>query len=816
MMPAAFLLELRIAARSLLRRPSFTVPAALTLSLGIGGAVAVFAIVDAVLLRPLPYPDPDELVTVLHSAPGLNMAELPNSEPSVRFYAEAKSFVATAAYRTTSVNLTGGERPERVRVGVLEPDMFRVLRVRPAQGRGFVADDAVPGPARVAILTHGTWRARFGGEEDVLGRTVLVDGHRLTVVGVMPEGFAFPEPEVQLLVPMTEDPAAQFGDFSVQMLARLAPGATVESARREVETMQPRLVAKFGEGTPKDFIERAQWSSTVLRYRDWLVEDVRATLWIVLGTVAFLLLIACANVANLFLVRAEDRGREIAVRAALGAGRRRLTATFVAEGLLLGLIGAAGGALLANLALEAFGPAAVERMPRLHDAGFGTAAIVAAALLALLTGFLFGIIPAARWLGRSFAVLLRDGGRTATEGRRRQTTRRVLVTAQVALALVLLTGSGLMLRSFWRLGAVETGVRQTGLLAVGVSLGSDTDAAAAHSAARDLRAAIAALPGVRMVGAGSHMPLVAGSMKGSNYAVEGTPDAEGERITPMVMYKAITPGYFEATGMPLVAGRLPVEGDAARDVVPVWVNESFAREASPDRELVGRRMALGDGEKGPWHEIAGIIGDTRDFSLRTEPRSIAYFPLAPGAPGSAELDLLQFAVATNGDAAALTPPVRDAIRRLRPELPVTRALTIEEAIRREMAGTSLTMAVLGVAAGAALLLGAVGIYAVIAYSVGRRRREIAIRMALGARGDQVRTMVIRDGLPPLIAGLALGLVGALALTRLMQAVLFETSATDPVTFAATTALLLAVALAASWLPARRAAALEPSEALRAE
>jgi len=817
--PAAWLgrpgRELAQAARALRRRPAFTLPALVTLALGVGAALSVFAVVDAVLLRPLPYPGGERLVTVVHHAPGMDMAELPNAPASVRTYREARAFDIVAAYHTQAHNLQGPERTERVEVLEAEPSLFPMLGASARLGRLFEEADALPDAPQVALLSHETWQTRFGGAEDVLGRSVELGGTAREIVGVLPAGLAFPRAGLAFATPYALPDSEAGGNFGIAMLARLAEGVDLAMAQREVAALQPQVVERFGPGVEPGWIELAGWSATVVSYRDLLVNSVRAALWLVLGTVALVLLIAVANVANLFLLRAEDRHREIAVRAALGAGRARLAGGFLAEGLLVAAAGAAAGCVLAVWAVRAFVVRAADRVPRLADAAIDGRALLVAASLVLLAGLLFAAIPMLRHLGRTFAATLR-AGRGVTEARERLLVRRALVATQVALALVLLAGSGLMLRSFVRLRGVDVGVRQEGVLVASLSLGNDTERERLRLVSAELLEAVRAMPEVASAAATNLVPLTPGGMQGGPMYVAGQPESTGalERI---VFFKVITPDFFATLDIPLIAGRAMAPADATASIPPVWINRMLAVQHFGDTSPLGRQVRFNDRDDWLVHEIAGVVGDTRDFGLREPARPMAFFPLGPPSQAYGGFSTLNVVVRTAGPAGA-APALRRVLERTRPDLPVVHLLSLEEAVARDMAETTLTVLILGLAAAAALLLGAVGIYGVIAYAVGRRAREIAIRMALGARAAGVHRMVLRQGMQPVALGMLLGLGAALLLSRagLMASVLFETSARDPAILAGVTFLLGAVAAVATYVPARRAARVDPADVLRAE
>lgn len=806
--------EIRLAVRNLIRNPGYAAAAVLTLSVGVGATVAIFTVVNAVLLRSLPYPEADRIVSVRHHAPGLDLPELGNSPGTLRFYRdEADFFTALAAYDTGLRNLIGGTQPERVQVTNVTPELFEVLGVQPTLGRPFNASDTEEGASPVVILTDAAWSSRFGADPGILGRTVELDGVRAEIVGVMPRGFAFPDPEPVALAPLHVDPNGSFGQFGLSAVARIPAGSTMEQVEARAQELQLRLPDYFGGDPPASFLEQAGWSVSVERLQDVLVgEDVAAALWVVLATVGLVLLIACANVANLFLVRAESRQKELAIRAAMGAGRARIAAGFMAEALVLGSAGGVLGTLLAWSGVTLLVSRAPVELPRLHEVGVDATTLAFAASVSLAAGLLFGAIAMLRQSGRGPAIGLHDGTRGSTEGRQRHRTRNVLVAAQLALALVLLVGSGLMLRSFQALRSVELGFDPTDVLTVGLSLGEGVVDAEGARFYQDVADEVSALPGVASVGLASLIPVGGGSSNGGSFFIESQPRDE-EGLPPVAMYKAVGADYLGTVRQPLVEGRHLTAADWEDGSPVALVNRTFA-----DRFLNGE--ALGEGIK--WDEdaefarIVGVVDDAKEFGLVDDVGAWAYLPMVVGDWGYPNMDRMNLVVRSMPGRTLAVQAVRDIVARLDPTVPITNVRTMEEAIARDMAQTSFTMLLLGIAAAVALFLGAVGIFGVVSYVVSRRTREIGVRVALGARGEDIRRMVIGQGARVCAVGVGLGLGVALAVTRLMRAVLYEVGPTDPVTFVGGPIVLVAVALLATWLPARRASRVDPVVALRSE
>jgi predicted permease len=797
--------ELKQASRLLARRPAYAAVAVLTLALGIGANVAVFTVLNAVLLRPLPYPDPGRIVEIRHHVPGLNMPHVQSSPGLIAKYRQtARTLEDLAGYDIRQLNLTGHGTPQRVRAVAVTPELFDVLATRPAIGRQFRESDVQKTAPPVTILTHALWQSRFGGDPGVVGRTVGLDGQAAEVVGVMPRGFSFPDADTRLLVPLWLDPNGGFGAFGIASLARLAPGITLEAARSEVDQLQQRIPEWFPDIT-EDLLARFGWSVSVGPLRDRMVADVSRTLWILFGTVGFVLLIAGANVANLFVVRAESRQRELAVRSALGASRSRIAGTFLAESLILATIGGLAGVMVAAWAvrlLVTYGPA---NLPRLQEVRIDATVFGFAAMLSVLAAVALGILPTLSIAGRPFATLVHDGGRGSTAGRARHRLRRLLIVAQVAMALVLLVGSGLMLRSAARLHAVNPGFRIDGLVTTGVSLGAHTDRAQAVAFYYRVLDEMARIPGVAAAGAASNLPVGATGITGSSFAIRSRPDPQSE-IPLFTMYSGVTEGYFETLGVPLFEGRAPARSDADRDRPVAWVSRTFAHQFLDDR-AVGEWIQIHE----RWLEVVGIVGDVKIFGLREDVRPMVYLPLSNAAVG---LEVVHTVFRTSAVQASLAPALRSAVDSVDASVPLTTTRTMADIVATSMAQTSFAMTLLATAAGIALVLGVVGLYGVISYIVTLRTAEIGIRLALGAKPGGVCVMVLRQGLIVTIAGVAVGLVAALALTRLMASLLFEVSAHDPATFVAVALVLTAVSAAATYLPARRAAGIDPVRALR--
>ena len=805
MMVTTVAIEIKHAVRVLARYPGYAAVAALTLALGIGATVAIYTVVNAVLLRPLPYPDSDRILEIRHHAPGLNMPDVASSPGLIREYRDhARTLVAVGGYHGRYLNLADGGTPERLRAASVTPDLLTVLAVRPALGRAFEAGDSLENAPGTTILTDAVWRARFGGDPGVIGRTVRLDGQPAEIIGVMPPGFLLRDPGTRLLVPARFDAESGFGSLGMTALARLAPGATVDSARREIDQLQARIPEWF-PGVTGETLKGFGWSVTVESWRDRVVADVSRALWVLLGTVGFVLLIAGTNVANLFLVRAEARQRELAVRSALGAGAVRIAVIFLSESVVLAAIGGGAGIALAAWAtrlLVAYGPAG---LPRLHEVRVDTNVIAFAVVLSLVSAAVLGLLPVLSVRRQHIASVMRDAGRGNTAGRGRHRVRRFLILTQVATAVVLLVGSGLMVRSALRLAAVNPGFDARDVVTSGISLGTQTDRRRAMAFYDRVLDEMSHLPGVESVGATSAIPVSPSGLSGSDFAIKSRPMAEGA-IPRFAMYTTVTSGYFETLRARLVAGRLPVRADADQDRSVAWVNESLARMFL-DGRAVGESIQLAE----RWLEIVGVIGDMKTFGLREEAKPMIYLTTGNATGG---LEVMYAVVRTAGNSGALASGLRNAVDAVDRSVPITTTRTMEEIVEESMAQTSFTTALLAIAAVTALTLGVVGLYGVISFVVSQRASEIGIRLALGARPVDVCALVLRQGLSVAVAGVAIGLVVAAASTRLMASLLFEVSAYDPATFAAAAVVLIAVSAAATYVPARRAAAIDPADALR--
>lgn len=813
--------DLRVAVRSLSRAPGFTVVAVLTLGVGIGANTAIFSAVDGVLLEPLDFPDADALVDVRHTAPGFDFDEVPLSEDTYALIkSENRVFSGIGATRDRgTANLTGDHEPLVLEVIAVSWDLPRVLGMTLPLGRSFTQDEDVPGGPDVAVLSHGLWEETFGADPSILGRTIQLDGAPVEVVGVLPQRLDVPSLDGDLWVPIRIDPEAPVvGAFGLDAIARLQPGRTPEIAEANMAPIIEILAENNAEAQNYlSFIRNGRLATLVRPLKSQIVGDLEAPLWILLGTVGFVLLIACANVANLVLVRTEARQKEIAVRAAMGAGRGTVMRGFLAESVVLAVAGGVLGVLLAAVGLPALLTLTPESLPRGEGVGIDVRVLGFTSLLVVFSALFFGMAPASRAFTPDMFGALKHA-RGSTDGKDRHRLRNVLVAGQTALALMLLIGSGLMLRSFGELRNVDPGFDPKGVLTFGLSLPEavyDTPRAAADFHQR-LAERLTALPGVTSAGAAEFVPLT-GEGQGMGHRAEDLPVEPGQ-LPPIMFYKTVMPGFFETMGSELVAGRQLERADHEQQLPHVVINQAAAERLWPGQDALNRRIGPISSDSVPtWYTVVGVVEDVLEQGLTEPARGHVYYPaVAPDETSISGAQSMTYVLRTEGDPMALAGPARDAVWAVDANIPLTSVQEMQTIVSDSEARMSFTMISLGVAAAVALMLGAIGLYGVLSYVVAQRTREIGVRIALGAEGRSVRSMVVRQGLVVASAGLLVGLVGALALSRVMEGLLYGTSVRDPVTFTVTSLVLLLVGALASYLPARRASAIDPMEALRAE
>jgi len=825
--------EAGFAARRLVRSPAFSAAAVLTLALAIGANAAIFAVVQRVLLNPLPYPDSDRLVDVDHGSQRLN---LPSGLGITRGYyyqylERSRTLDGIALYAAENATLTGDGEPERIRTTRATASLATVLRVGPAIGRWFSEDEGKPGGPQRVVLSHGLWIRRYGGDPGILGRTINLGGVSMDVIGVMPQGFAFPDPRVDAWTPQQITRSMGFGIWLYGAVARLRDGVTVADARTEMNT----LIADITRAFPGDEFAAGNSAgialfSNVRTLKEAMVGAVARALWILLVSVGLVLLVACANVANLFLVRSDARQREVAVRVALGAGRSGIARYFLAESVLLSVAGGALGLAIAWGAVRLVVSAGPATLPRLAEIRIDGVAVAYTLFSSVVTAFVFGAIPL--WRGIPLGPVLNESGRGNTATRSRHHARRLLMGGQVALALILLIASGLMVRSFQKMRDVDPGFNPDSVLTFRIGLPdraypTRAAAVAAHLAILDR---LAALPGVVAVSASSGLPLGNGCM-GNTLLVQNRPIPPGT-TPPIARFCAVAGGYFEAMGMRLLGGRRITRDDVERSLPVVVVNEALAKRVFPNQNPLGQYVssnappARAGGAPGPTPlEIVGVVSNTPSRSLaEPDAASQLYMPMSiaggPGIPPTAllgpDVALMAFVVRSTTPPSALLPSVRGAVSLVDPKLALALVTTLQAMVDSASAQMAFTMVLLAVAAGVALMLGVIGIYGVMSYIVSQRTAEIGVRLALGAEPRSVAAMILRQGSAVAVAGAVVGLVAAFAGSRLIASLLFGISPRDPAVFAATTVLLLIVAALACWLPARSAARLSPVEALRAD
>lgn len=806
--------EFRYAARKLLRAPGFTAIAVLTLALGIGATTAVFSVVYNVLLKPLPYRDAGQLVSVASIRNGDPMPMSPLD--FIDYREQSRSFAGMAAISQGTMNLTGvGSQPVRLRSTRVSASFFAVLGVEAARGRLFRAGEDKPGAPRVVVLSYATWRSEFGGDPRVIGQAVSLDGNPYSVIGVAPSWMRYPE-NTELWIPMQFQPyeadPSNRGADSLDGIARLSPGVTAEAATRDLGRVAARLATAYPESN-------AEFAAGAFPLQAQMVQNARAALLMLMGAVAFVLLVACTNVANLLLVRASAREAEMAVRTALGASRWRIVRQLAAESILLAGMGTVAGVLLAAWAVDAlvaFGP---RGLPRLDEVRMDGRVVLFAAVLAVVTGLLFGAAPAIHAVRSDISEMLRGGGRAASGRRHGQRTRHALVVVETALAVVLLVGAGLFLRSFARLLADDPGFNPAHVTTATVSLPANKyplDRDASRFANR-LTARVRALPGVSDVAIGYGRPLYRGHIR-TAFEVSGwAPSTPNSRRLAYV--RPVSPAYFKLLGIPLDSGRTFTDADRADARQVVVVNEELVRRYFKGQPPIGAHITLGwDRDTLEWGarstvggEIVGVVRDVTEHGPGSPVEPTVYTPFA-----QVPVTDITVLVQSKGTLASVASGLRAALRDVDPDLPLFDVTTMDAALAESVAEPRFYTMLLSAFAGVALLLAAIGIYGVIAYTVSLRHREIGIRLALGATRDRVMRLTMGQGVALAAAGIPVGLVVAFWLTRYVSGLLFGVGGLDPVTFGVVPLVLMGVAAVASYVPARRAARVDPVVTMRAE
>jgi predicted permease len=812
--------DVRIAIRRLRRRPAFAAATVVTLALGIGANTAIFTVIDGVLLQPLPYPHPEQLVVLRHTAPGINIADL-NMAPSLYFTYkdEGRTFQDIALWARRTVTVTGAASPEDLGALLVTERFLPLLEAQPVLGRGFAAPDHDPGGVRTVILSDGYFQSRVAADPGVLGRRIVIDGHAHEVIGVLPASFTFMDTKPAFLLPvLLKRDEVRLVQFAYQGLGRLKPGVSVDRANDDVARMLPLAPLKFAPnpGFSAKMWHEARISPRLRLLKDDLLGDIGTTLWVLMGAVGIVLLMACANVATLLLVRADERQHDLAVRAALGAGWGRLTREMLVESVILSV---AGGGLGMGLAFGTLGTLVASefaRLPRIETVSLGPRALIFTLAISVVAGLCLGLVPVLKYARPRVTSALRSGDRSFTQSREHHRTRSVLVVVQIALALVLLVGSGLMIRTFQALRHVDPGFSGSPELQVLRIVIPDTQVSAPArvvATQETILGKLAALPGVSSVAITDALPME-GDSNDPVYA-EGHQYRENT-FPPVRRYKIVSPGYVSTIGSRLIAGRDMSWPEAYNQTPVALVSENLARELwGAPRAAIGKRIRprLGD----DWREVIGVVADLHDDGVDREAPAIVYWPLLQRNFQARELGVARsvaFVVRTpRAGSAALVDALRQAVWSVNPNLPLANVTTMQVLYDRSLTRTSFTLALLAIAGGLALLLGIIGMYGVISYSVSQRSREIGIRLALGASPRCLTAGFVRLGLVLSSIGTACGLAAASVLTRLMEGLLFGVSPADLLTYGVVSAGLIGVAVLATYVPARRASRINPVSTL---
>jgi predicted permease len=805
--------DARFALRMLFKSPGFTIVVVLALGLGIGANTAIFSVIDAVLLRPLPYEHSDRLVELWMHFAGIGIPKDQNSVSAPEFVDlrdQNKSFSHIAATSSDDYNLKIGAMPETVEGAAVSASFFPLLGVQAQAGRVFLPGEDRPGRENVVVLSHGLWSRSFGADPGVLGKTVIINSRSYTVVGVTPAGFQFPTgAEMWTPLAFSKDDLSpnSRGNHGLQVIARIKSGISFEQARSDMQALSQRII----EQNPAYPYERFQFRVIMNPLLDELVGDMRTALWILMGAVGFVLLIACANVANLLLARATSREREIAIRTALGAGRTRLIRQLLTESVILALMGSVVGMLLARWGLGALIRIGSVSFPRIAGAHVDARVLAFTMLIALGTGILFGLMPALQ-ASHVRPDILKEGGRGATAGAGSRQLRRALVVAEIALSLILLVGAGLLMKSFFRLQEVDPGFRPEGVLTLRISLPENrySQPAQIRSFVRELLDRTSKLPGVEAAGGVTSLPL-SGSGSSGTTSVDSRA-VPPEQSTPEADWRVVTPGYFSALGIRLIRGRFFDDRDTDTSAPVAIIDETMAKTYWPGEDPIGKRIHRGGAKSTrPWSTIVGVVGHVRYRTLEAQSRVQLYWPYAQGPWPSVSL-----AVRTSLEPRSLAATIQREVLAIDPDQPVSTVRTMQELLFDSIARRRFSMLLLAVFAGVAVALAAVGIYGVISYMVTQRAHEMGIRMALGASRASVLRLVLGHSLSLTLAGVILGLAGSMLLTRLISSLLFNVKSTDPATFAAVAGFLTAVALLASLLPASKATKVDPMVVFRYE
>jgi predicted permease len=813
--------------RRLSRAPLFTAITLLTLAIGVGANTVIFSVVEGVLLKPLPYPHPEQLIGVWHTAPGIGLKEL-NMAPSIYFIDREQSTALQdiGVYDGDSLNVTGAGQPEHVRGLDVTDGTLPILGVTPALGRLFTRRDDSHGAPETVLLSYGYWQSKFGGASSVIGRSITVDGKPREIIGVLPRGFHFlDQQDAALILPFRWDRSkTKLGNFSQRAIARLKPGVNMAQASADMARLLPIVLRTFPapEGFSASLFEKARISPNLRPLKQDVVGDVGKVLWVLMGSIVLVLLVACANVANLLLVRVEGRRQELAIRSALGAGRKRIAGELLFESVTLGVLGSLIGLAFAYGALRTLVAMAPTGLPRIHEIGIDLPVLLFTLALAIFTSLLIGLIPVVKYAGASVNSGLRAGGRGLSQSRERHRARKALVIVQVALALVLLICSGLMIRTFRALMHVSPGFDapdsvQTFRFYIPETQIPDTQRDRVVQMDQDIQQKIAAIPGVSSVSFSSAVPLDGYDSNDVLYAQDHVL-GEGE-LPPIRRFKFISPGTFSTLGTPMAAGRDLTWTDIYQKRPVAIISENFAREYWHDaNNALGKRIRVASIDD--WREIVGVAQDVHDNGVDQPAPTTVYWPIMQnnfeGQKEEIHRGIAFIIRSPRAGSQAFMKEIEQKVWSINPNVPLAEPTTLGELYTKSMARTSFTLVMLCVAGSMALLLGIVGIYGVISYSVSQRTREIGIRMALGAQRQELTAMFVRQGLWLTGVGVACGLMAAFVTMRLMSSLLFNVSPVDPITYLTITASVVATASLACYLPSRRAAMVDPVDALRAE
>jgi putative ABC transport system permease protein len=802
----SLLADFRHAARLLVKRPAFTSVALVTLALGIGANTAIFSVVNAVLLNPLPYQKPSDLALIWLQHRPTNQFRQPVSFPDFNdWQAQSQSFERIVASRTISVNFTDGDEPERVNGARVSAGFLSMLRVAPAAGRDFLEEETQPGGAPVALIGYKLWQERYGADASLIGRDISIDSTICTIVGVLPSGFYYPTPDTQVYIPLVQGKnETARGSRFLRVTGRLKPGVSLTQAQAEMNA----IAGQIAEQNPAS---NADVGVQLVPLHEEVVGRIRPALLILFGAAGCVLLIACVNVANLILARATGRRAELAVRTALGASRFRLIRQLLSESVLLSVVGGFLGTLTALWGVPTLTSISATSIPRVEEVSVSLKALLFTLVISVCTGILFGIVPALQRSNRRLSEDLKEGKRGATTGAMHRRLLNVLVASEVALAVVLLAGAGLMVRSFISINAVAPGFNPRGVVTIGIGLTQPVYADVQQQARfyQRLTDKLSAIPGIESAAGINRVPLL-GFNSSTSFTFQGKPVQAGNE--PTADCRIATPNYFTTMGIPLLKGREFNERDVKDAPEVVIINKAMAEQYLSDENPIGKRLQIYPLPP-RWREIVGVVGDVKLLGLDAETNPAIYVPL-PQNPYAAAMRNSFIAVRVSTDPNAVVSAIRHEMKTVDSGVPVAQVRLLEDIVADSVAPQRLNMWLLVSFAVLAALLAAVGIYGVLAYSVTERTHEIGVRMALGASSKDVLRMVLLDGAKVTVSGVIAGIVGAFALTRLMSAILFNVSASDPLTFAGISVLIVLVSLLASYIPARKASRVDPMVALR--